>query len=108
MYACLLDTGSGVNFRTRLYLLVVPPVYPRFQQPLKEFFGGNEPSKGINPDDAVAYGAAVQGGILSGEEYTEDILLVDIAALTLQIETTGGVFTKLLRKFELSGIPPVP
>ena len=81
---------------------------PKVQQPLKEFFGGNDPSKGINPDDAVAYGAAVQGGILSGEEYTEDILLVDIAALTLRIKTTGGVFTKLLQKFELSGIPPVP
>ncbi|KAN0120439.1 Heat shock protein 70 family [Russula decolorans] len=69
---------------------------PKVQQLLKEFFGGREPSKGINPDEAVAYGAAVQGGILSGEEGTEDIVLVDIAALTLGIETTGGVFTKLI------------
>ncbi|KAH9033559.1 heat shock protein 70 [Lactarius hengduanensis] len=67
-----------------------------FQQLLKEYFGGKEPSKGINPDEAVAYGAAVQGGILSGEEGTEDIVLVDVAALTLGIETTGGVFTKLI------------
>jgi len=69
---------------------------PKVQQLLKEFFGGKEPSKGINPDEAVAYGAAVQGGILSGEEGTEEIVLVDIAALTLGIETTGGVFTKLI------------
>jgi len=69
---------------------------PKVQQLLKEFFGGKEPSKGINPDEAVAYGAAVQGGILSGEEGTEDIVLVDVAALTLGIETTGGVFSKLI------------
>ncbi|KAH9993033.1 heat shock protein 70 family [Russula vinacea] len=69
---------------------------PKVQQLLKEFFGGKEPSRGINPDEAVAYGAAVQGGILSGEEGTEDIVLVDVAALTLGIETTGGVFTKLI------------
>ncbi|THH12480.1 hypothetical protein EW146_g7652, partial [Bondarzewia mesenterica] len=69
---------------------------PKVQQLLREFFGGKEPSKGINPDEAVAYGAAVQGGILSGEIGTEDVVLVDVAALTLGIETTGGVFTKLI------------
>lgn len=62
---------------------------------LKEFFG-KEPSKGINPDEAVAYGAAVQGGILSGAEGTSDVVLVDVCPLTLGIETTGGVFTKLI------------
>ncbi|KAJ8581770.1 putative GTP-binding protein [Rhizopogon salebrosus TDB-379] len=51
---------------------------------------------GINPDEAVAYGAAVQGGILSSEEGTEDAVLVDVCPLTLGIETTGGVFTKLI------------
>ena len=66
------------------------------QQLLKEFFGGKEPSKGINPDEAVAYGAAVQGGILSGAEGTADVVLVDVCPLTLGIETTGGVFTKLI------------
>ena len=70
--------------------------FGRAEDIFKEFFGGREPSKGINPDEAVAYGAAVQGGILAGEEGTEDIVLVDIAALTLGIETTGGVFTKLI------------
>ncbi|KAG1744652.1 heat shock protein 70 family [Suillus paluster] len=68
---------------------------PKVQQLLKEYFG-KEPSKGINPDEAVAYGAAVQGGILSGEEGTEDVVLVDVCPLTLGIETTGGVFTKLI------------
>ncbi|KAI0311043.1 heat shock protein 70, partial [Amylostereum chailletii] len=69
---------------------------PKVQSLLKEFFGGKEPSKGINPDEAVAYGAAVQGGILTGEEGTDDIVLVDVCPLTLGIETTGGVFTKLI------------
>jgi heat shock protein 5 len=69
---------------------------PKVQQLLKDFFNGKEPSKGINPDEAVAYGAAVQGGILSGEQGTEDIVLVDVCPLTLGIETTGGVFTKLI------------
>ncbi|KAG1777863.1 heat shock protein 70 family [Suillus placidus] len=68
---------------------------PKVQQLLKEYFG-KEASKGINPDEAVAYGAAVQGGILSGEEGTEDVVLVDVNPLTLGIETTGGVFTKLI------------
>jgi len=69
---------------------------PKVQQLLKEYFGGKEPSKGINPDEAVAYGAAVQGGILSGEEGTADIVLIDVCPLTLGIETTGGVMTKLI------------
>jgi len=69
---------------------------PKVQQLLKEYFGGKEPSKGINPDEAVAYGAAVQGGILSGAEGTQDVVLVDVCPLTLGIETTGGVFTKLI------------
>ncbi|KAJ3872158.1 heat shock protein 70 family [Lentinula edodes] len=69
---------------------------PKVQQLLKEYFGGKEPSKGINPDEAVAYGAAVQGGILSGAEGTADVVLVDVCPLTLGIETTGGVMTKLI------------
>jgi heat shock protein 5 len=70
---------------------------PKVQQLLKEYFG-KEPSKGINPDEAVAYGAAVQGGVLSGEENTEGLLLVDVCPLTLGIETTGGVMTKLIAR----------
>ncbi|KAL7412183.1 heat shock protein 70 [Mrakia frigida] len=69
---------------------------PKVQSLLQEYFGGKAPSQGINPDEAVAYGAAVQGGILSGEAGTEDVVLIDVCPLTLGIETTGGVMTKLI------------
>jgi len=69
---------------------------PKVQELLKEYFNGKEPTKGINPDEAIAYGAAVQGGILSGEEGLGDVVLIDVCPLTLGIETTGGVFTKLI------------
>ncbi|POW07825.1 hypothetical protein PSHT_09803 [Puccinia striiformis] len=69
---------------------------PKVQELLKDYFNGKEPSKGINPDEAVAFGAAVQGGILSGEEGNEDLVLIDVCPLTLGIETTGGVMTKLI------------
>uniref|UniRef100_A0A183DAN4 Heat shock protein 70 n=1 Tax=Gongylonema pulchrum TaxID=637853 RepID=A0A183DAN4_9BILA len=71
---------------------------PKVQQLLKEFFNGKEPSRGINPDEAVAYGAAVQAGVLSGEESTGDIVLLDVNPLTLGIETVGGVMTKLIQR----------
>jgi len=71
---------------------------PKVQQLIKDFFNGKEPNRGINPDEAVAYGAAVQGGILGGEqsEETKDILLIDVTPLTMGIETVGGVMTKVL------------
>ncbi|KAK9461715.1 heat shock protein 70 family [Lipomyces oligophaga] len=71
---------------------------PKVQQLLEEFFDGKKASKGINPDEAVAYGAAVQGGILSGDRGVEDIVLLDVNPLTLGIETTGGVMTKLISR----------
>ena len=71
---------------------------PKVQDLLRDFFDGKEPNRGVNPDEAVAYGAAVQGGILSGEggDETKDILLLDVAPLTQGIETVGGVMTKLI------------
>ncbi|GBB89555.1 hypothetical protein RclHR1_16290001 [Rhizophagus clarus] len=69
---------------------------PKVQQLLEEYFNGKKASKNINPDEAVAYGAAIQGGILSGDEDVKEILLVDVCPLTLGIETTGGVMTKLI------------
>ena len=73
---------------------------PKVQQLIKDFFNGKEPNRGINPDEAVAYGAAVQGGILGGEadEDTKGILLIDVAPLTLGIETVGGVLTPIIPK----------
>lgn len=69
---------------------------PKVQALLEEFFGGKKASKGINPDEAVAFGAAVQGGILSGDSATVDVVLMDVNPLTLGIETTGGIMTKLI------------
>ncbi|KAL2231226.1 luminal-binding protein 5 [Sesamum indicum] len=75
---------------------------PKVRQLLKEHFGGKEPNKGVNPDEAVAHGATIQGGIITGEE-TKDVLVLDVNPLSLGIETVGGVMTKLIPRN--TGIP---
>ena len=73
---------------------------PRVQQMLKDFFNGKELNRGVNPDEAVAFGAAVQGGVIGGikDEKIEDLLLLDVTPLTLGIETKGGMMAPLINR----------
>ena len=72
---------------------------PKIRQLVKDFFNGKEPNTGINPDEAICYGAAVQGGVICGED-TEDggIVIIDATPLSLGIETVGGVMSKIIPK----------
>ncbi|GAB1226405.1 hypothetical protein ENUP19_0287G0016 [Entamoeba nuttalli] len=92
------DSGMSKGSIHEVVLVGGSTRIPKVQQLLKEFFNGKEPSRGINPDEAVAYGAAVQGGVLSNIKGTEDIVLLDTTPLTLGIETVGGVMTSLIKR----------
>lgn len=87
------DAGITKNEIDQVILVGGSTRIPKIQEVVKEFFG-KEPSKGVNPDEVVAVGAAIQGGVLSGE--VDDVVLLDVTPLTMGIETLGGVMTKLI------------
>jgi molecular chaperone DnaK len=89
------DAGVSVNDIQDVILVGGMTRMPKVQDKVKEFFG-KEPRKDVNPDEAVAVGAAIQGQVLSGER--KDVLLLDVTPLSLGIETLGGVMTKMIKK----------
>lgn len=89
----LKDAGMSKSEIDQVILVGGSTRIPRIQEAVKEFFG-KDPSKGVNPDEVVAVGAAIQGGVLSGD--VEDVVLLDVTPLTLGIETLGGVMTPLI------------
>ncbi len=90
------DAGIGVNAIDHVVLVGGSTRMPAVTDLVKELTGGREPNKGVNPDEVVAIGAALQAGVLKGE--VKDVLLLDVTPLSLGIETKGGIMTKLIER----------
>lgn len=91
------DAGMSASDISKVILVGGSSRIPAVQAAIKQFMG-KEPYKGVNPDECVAVGAAIQAGVLSGEEGTGNVLLLDVTPLSLGIETLGGVFTKIIER----------
>jgi molecular chaperone DnaK len=94
--AALKDAGLKPSEIDEVVLVGGMTRMPAVVEAVKALFGGKEPSKGVNPDEVVAIGAAIQGGVLAGD--VKDVLLLDVTPLSLGIETLGGVMTKLIER----------
>ncbi|MFH1879103.1 MAG: molecular chaperone DnaK [Candidatus Omnitrophota bacterium] len=96
-FKALKDSGYSANEIDEIILVGGQTRMPKVQEVVKEIFG-KEPHRGVNPDEVVAVGAAIQGGVLSGSEGLQDVVLLDVTPLSLGIETLGGVMTRLIER----------